>query len=62
MTKEELNDYFDALSKERSDFMQKWFETQDKSELDEYISHLTREEQDALFIFLIMKFKSEVKE
>lgn len=53
---EELNNYLDALIKEHSYFIQKWFETQDKSEIDEYISHLTKEEKDALFILLIMKF------
>lgn len=56
MSKEELNNYIEALSKEHSYFIQKWFETQAKPELDEYISNLTKEEKDALFILLIMKF------
>ena len=56
MSEEELNNYLEALSKEHSYFIQKWFETQAKPELDEYISHLTKEEKDALFILLIVKF------
>lgn len=43
MSEEELNNYFEALSKEHSYFIQKWFKTQAKPELDEYISHLTNE-------------------
>ena len=56
MSEKELNDYFAALSKEHSYFIQKWFETQAKPELDEYISNLTKEEKDTLFILLIGKF------
>ena len=62
MSEEELNNYFEALSKEHSYFIQKWFKTQAKPELDEYISHLTKEEKDALFILLIIKFMGLFKE
>ena len=56
MNNEELNNYFDVLSKEHSDFIQEWLETRNNQKLDEYLSHLTEEEKDALFILLIMKF------
>lgn len=56
MSEEELKTYFDVLNKEHSDFIQKWFEKQDKTELDKYISHLTEEEKDAFFILLIVMF------
>lgn len=52
---EEMNNYFDALSKEHSDFIQKWVDTLNTPELDEYVSHLTEKEKDALFILLIIK-------
>lgn len=62
MSEKELNNYFEALSKEHSYFIQQWFETQAKTELDEYISHLTKEEKDALFILLIIKFMNLFEE
>ena len=52
---EKMNNYIDALSKEHSDFIQKWVDTLNTPELDEYISHLTEKEKDALFILLIIK-------
>lgn len=55
MTDEELDIYLDTLSKEHSDFIQKWIEKQDKNELDEYISHLTEEEKGAFLAYLIYK-------
>ena len=61
MTDEELNAYFDVLSKEHSFYMQKWLEIKDESKLDECISRLTEEEKDALLILLIMKFTEDAK-
>lgn len=62
MSKEELNNYLDALSKEHSDFIQKWTDTLDMPELDEYVSHLTEKEKDALFVLLIIKCTNLFKE
>ena len=56
MSDEELNCYFNILSKDHSYSIQKWSETKNMPWLDEYISHLTEEEKDALFMLLVMKF------